>query len=110
MTLTDRQVAALLWHVEVAEFRAIARATGPGRTRSLNQAELVTRPAEVMRRLDRFFELGLPVERTRDAASDAEPRAKTRPDPAIDAVVDWSYGLCPETPRGDPVGMSLMTP
>jgi hypothetical protein len=40
----------------------------------------------------------------RQAVFDQVNRAFGR---TIDAIVDWSYEMCPETPRGDPIGAPL---
>jgi hypothetical protein len=128
--MTDLQVAAVLWHVQVAEFRAVARALGPGRARSLNCDAFLADPRRGLEHLDRFYDLGLGAGRIQDIATGPRlSRHASQPDRPFDAearrrgfarleaemgstVVDlvaWSYRMCPETPRGDPVGASLMT-
>jgi hypothetical protein len=125
--LTDLQAAAILWHVQVGEFRAHACAGG-GPVRSLDCARFLADPLETLIKLDALFELGAPQARWRDVAAGPKMRryAKKPDQPfdvarrqavfdqvnrafgrTIDAIVDWSYEMCPETPRGDPIGAPL---
>jgi hypothetical protein len=120
--MTDLQVAALLWHVQVGEFRAVARALGAARVRSLNCDHFLASPAQA---------LGLGSKRTtaiaagpkmthyakqsttRFEASDRRRQfdaIEAELGPTLDALVEWSYRFCPETPPGDPVGSPLMGP
>ena len=128
-TMTDLQVAALLWHTQVGEFRAVARAVGPARARALNCDTFLSHPAGVLAGLDRFFALGLGQARIGaivqgaklkqyaklpSVSFDAVRRRRGFSDieaelgPTLDALVAWSYQACPETPPGDPIGAPLM--
>jgi hypothetical protein len=125
--LTDLQAAAILWHVQVGEFRAYAGAGGT-RVRSLDCARFLTDPADTLINVDALFELGAPAARWRDVAAGPKMRryAKKPDQPfdaarrqavfeqvnrafgrTLDAIVDWSFQMCPETPLGDPVGAPL---
>ncbi len=129
--LSDLQIAALFWHVQVGEFRAAARALGPGRARSLDCQTFLADPARCLTALDAFLGLGLGEARLRrvaqgplmsryakqpDRAFDAVERDRgfrsieAELGPTLDGLVDWSYQVCPETPRGDPVGGPLLVP
>ena len=127
--MTDLQIAALLWHAQVMEFRAVARQRGPGRVRSLDCADFLADPRRALTAIDAFMGLGLGADRV-DAAVSGEKLARhaktpalafspTRRDqdlraaaaaigPALDAVVAWSFRVCPATPPGDPVGAPLL--
>lgn len=105
--LSDLQVAAIFWHCQVAEFRAITRAVGPGQARALDMADVLAAPGLALARLDQFFGLGLDRARILAASAKFGPRSETPSDPSIDALVEWSYRVCPETPRVDPIGSPL---
>jgi hypothetical protein len=129
--LTDLQIAALGWHAQMAEFRAVARALGPRRARSLDCDVFLADPWRGLDHLDRFLALGLGPARTEaivhgptlsrhakkpHMAFGAAGRRRawsiveTELGPSLDDLVEWSYRVCPETPRGDPVGSPLITP
>ena len=128
-SLTDFQAAALLWHVQVAEMRAAVEALGRQRVRSLDCAQFLADPSSVLSDIDAFFDLHLGPARVAEiVASSKLHRYAKKPDevfdaarrqeifrrvdkalgPTLDAIVAWSYALCPETPRGDPIGQSVM--
>ena len=113
--MTDLQTAAVLWHVQVAEFRAMAHALGPRRARSLDCAAFLSDPAQGLDRLDAFFGLGLGRARTGAVARDLklsryakQPRIQAAQGSQLDDLVAWGYRACPETPHGDPIGAALM--
>jgi hypothetical protein len=127
--LTDLQLAALLWHVQMAEFRAVAKAPAPRRVRSLNCEVFLADPQPTLEALDAFLTLGLGAERiARIVAGPKLSRYAKQPARAfdagqrrerlrsaeialgatLDALVAWSYQACPETPLGDPVGAPLI--
>ncbi len=127
--MTDLQIAALLWHAQVMEFRTAARQSGPGRVRSLDCADFLADPHRALTAIDDFLALGLgparieaavsgeklarhaktpgmafnSAKRDRDMAAAAEALG-----PVLDAVVAWSYQVCPATLPGDPVGAPLL--
>jgi len=127
--MTDLQVAALLWHAQVNEFRAVARARGPGRVRSLDCADFLADPHRTLTAIDAFLGLGLGEARVEaviagsklgryakshgrafSAAQRDEELAATAAalGPALDTVVAWSHQVCPATPPGNPVGAPLL--
>jgi hypothetical protein len=127
--MTDLQIAALLWHAQVSEFRAVARKRGPARARSLDCAAFLASPGPTLAALDGFLGLGLGTEGVatvmtsdklgRYAKSPSTPfstdqrrreleMAAAPLGSALDAVVAWSYQVCPGTPPGDPIGSPLI--
>ncbi len=123
--LSDLQVAALVWHMQIAQFR---RASDPARSAALDCETFLANPATVLARLNGFFELALSQERTEEIANGPllSQNAKTQSEPfnaerraneaaaiaktfgsELDTVVEWSYRACPETPRENPLGPTL---
>ena len=128
-SISDLQVAALLWHTQVGEFRAVARTVGLGQARSLDCDRFLAEPGRALNGIDQFLGLGLGSSRISAIvngpklkryakqpamAFDAASRTAefsvlvAKLGPALDALVDWSYAVCPETPRDDPIGAPLM--
>ncbi|HEX4179949.1 MAG TPA: hypothetical protein VHY32_04090 [Caulobacteraceae bacterium] len=128
--LNDLQVAALFWHVQIGELRAAARAFGPRQARSLDCERFLAEPARALAALDQLFALGHGEAHLRQAAQgplmsryakqpnrafDAADRDRGFKSieadlgPTLDGLVAWSYRMCPETPRGDPVGAPLLS-
>lgn len=127
---TDLQAAALLWHAQMAEFRAVARAQGRGRARSLDCEVFLAEPRRALQALDSFLGLGLGSARVEAIANGPKLcRHARQPNRAfgaeqrreglraveaelgehLDELVAWSHRACPETPQGDPVGAPLLT-
>jgi hypothetical protein len=121
--LSDLQIAALVWHMQIAEFRRSAAAVGD-RAASIDCDAFLDSPASVIARLSEFLSLGLDGKETdktlagpllrRDAKGDgesldtAERRRRQHDLPAqlardIEGVVAWSYDVCKATPRGVPL-------
>ena len=129
LQMTDLQVAALLWHTQAEELRAVARTAGRQRARSLDCDQFLAHPADTLQRIDQFFGLGLgqvlidavvrgpklsQYSKQPDLAFDANHRRQGFREieavlgPDLDALVEWSYRVCPDTPPGDPVGAALV--
>lgn len=70
--------AALAWHLNMDVFQRALIALGPARAASLNCAELLSAPAETLRRVDRFFSLGLGDTDAEDIARMFGRHAKTQ--------------------------------
>lgn len=121
--LSDMQVAALVWHMQIAEFR---RSRSASRSAALNCDDFLAHPREALEKLNAFFGLHLSASQLDAALSllarnakdanetfSAERRASEANDVAkmfggeLDTVVEWSYRACPETPRGNPLGATL---
>ena len=121
--LSDMQIAALVWHMQIAEF---LRSRDAARSAALNCDDFLGRPRETLEKLNAFFALDLSASQldaalpllarnakdTNEAFS-ADRRAAEAEDTArmfgteLDTVVEWSYRACPETPRGNPLGNTL---
>jgi hypothetical protein len=121
MPLSGAKVAALVWHMQIAAFAHALAELGSSRAASLHSGVLLARPRDTLTALDDFFGLGLGADgiagrvsgplmtrhakelRAYDAQSrEAEHEAlRAQAGSALDEVVAWSYGLCPESPRGD---------
>jgi hypothetical protein len=125
--MSDMELAALAWHMQMAAFRQAAAAAG-GRAIALHCDAFLADPQGALTRLDIFFGLGLgaaqiaatvsgslfgqhakkpgeafdPTER---AAVNAKVREFLGGD--LDRVVEWSYRACPGTPRTLPAGPVL---
>ncbi len=123
--LSDLQVAALVWHMQIAEFRGSREAS---RSAALNCDTFLANPRETLSRLNRFFDLNFSAAKldaiatgpllSQDAKDAAKPfsadrRAKESGDISkslgneLDIVVEWSFRACPETPRENPLGATL---
>lgn len=121
--LSDMQVAALIWHMQIAEFQ---RSRDVSRSAVLNCDDFLAHPRETLEKLNAFFALeisttqldaALPLlaRNAKDTTESfsAERRASEATDAAkmfggeLDTVVEWSYRACPETPRGNPLGDTL---
>tara|TARA_R110000868_G_scaffold57942_1_gene178757 strand:- start:3852 stop:4877 length:1026 start_codon:yes stop_codon:yes gene_type:complete len=120
LKLTDLQIAALVWHMQVASFLEAARTHGPEHVASLDGDRFLHAPEPALIAVDDFLGLGLGGEHARQMASgpifardskdqaqaySAERRAAEAEQaaaalgPALDAVIQWSYGLFPASPR-----------
>jgi hypothetical protein len=120
MQMSDLQIAALVWQMQVAAMQQAA-AQGQGeRFAWLDGDVFVARPAEALAAVDGFFGLELGEAHIAETASgplfrrDAKDtgqaygpgrrkkeaeRIASQLGPELDAIVDWSYGLFPQSPR-----------
>jgi len=123
--LSDLQIAALVWHMQIAEFR---RSRDTARSAALNCDDFLSRPRETLERLNAFFDLHLSAsqldavisgpllaQNAKDTSetfsaerrvAEASSIAKTLGS-ELDTVIEWSYRACPETPRENPLGPTL---
>ena len=122
--MSDLEIAALAWHMQIAEFRRVWASFGRGRAASLDCDAFLENPAAVLSRLDGFFGFGLGAQRTAEVANGSllKQHAKVpgeRFDAArrkeeaaaihrqirkdLDRIVEWSYRACPTTPAGAPL-------
>src|SRR6185436_11784976 len=121
---SDMQIAALVWHMQIAEFLRSAPALGD-RLASLDCDAFLTSPAETISRLAQFFGFDLPQEhldelvsgpflrrnvKDTDSAFDAGKRlAQQRAvNHDLDEILAWSYEVCRATPHGVPLPAPLM--
>lgn len=118
--MTDLEIAAIAWHMQIELFRREAEALGAGRVASLDNAAFLADPAGMLAALDRFFGLGLGADhvarvmdgpllkrhaKERGQAFDAETRraqsdaVRQRMGDDLERVVEWSYRAFPQNPR-----------
>ena len=124
--MSDLEIAALAWHMQIGEFRRCCSLFEPGCVASLNCDAFLADPASVIAKLDAFFDLGLgavhgqrvlrgPLLRSHAKAPsepfDAKRRAqektmmRERLGADLERVIDWSYRACSGTPQGVPLPM-----
>ena len=129
LALSDLQIAALAWHMQIAEFRRSWPRIAPGRAASLDCDAFLVAPLETLVKIDAFFGLGLGRGFLEEAVSGpafshhskdvgmafgaADRRSEHAGTAAelgrdLDEVVAWSYKRCETTPRGAPLGNSLV--
>lgn len=120
MQMSDLQIAALVWHMQIASFLAAAQKGGTARVAWLDGDSFIAEPEEMLARVDDFLELGLGPDHTAKVAGgplfkqDAKDSTKAYgPDfrarekqktldglgPELGAIMDWSYSLFPASPR-----------
>jgi hypothetical protein len=126
MQMSDLQIAALVWQMQVAAMlEAAAQGQGQGvgpaaRFASMDGDAFVADPAKGLAAADAFFGLELGADHVKETAEgplftrDAKDTGQAHgPDrrrqeaeriagqlgPELDAIVDWSYGLFPQSPR-----------
>ncbi|PWE17391.1 hypothetical protein DDZ18_06820 [Marinicauda salina] len=118
--LTDMQVAALVWHMEIEQMRAAQAALGTGRAAWLDGDAFIARPAEALAAADAFFDIGLGEDRIAEVVS-GPLMARDAKDPGrafgaetrrsegaavreqlgddLGRIVEWSFQVLPSTPR-----------
>ena len=127
--LSDLEVAAFVWHLQIDEFLRDWRLLGNDRARSLDCDAFLAAPQETLTRLNEFFGLGLaPKEISAMVAGplfqrkakgghapfdatqrQAEYHAAAKSLGAeLDRCVAWSYETRPGTPRTTPLPAALM--
>lgn len=124
LSLTDLEMATVVWHMHIGEILRHCAALGPARAVSLDCDAFLTKPVECLRKLDAFFSLDLGVEYPAQAAAgplfrrnaktpevpfdadkrrDEHSRTAQSLGPDLDRIVAQSYDLCRTTPRGMPL-------
>ena len=127
--LSDLEVAAFVWHLQMDEFLRNWRLMGEDRARSLDCDAFLAAPEETLARLNEFFGLGLSPEAIsttvtgplfhRKAKGGHAPFDASRRKAEYDAVakslgveldpsVAWSHEIWPGTPRTAPLPAALM--
>jgi hypothetical protein len=127
--MSDLEIAALAWHMQIGEFRRSWPLFEPGRIASLDCDAFLAEPAAVIVRLDAFFGLGLgaahvkrviegpllrshakvpgvPYDARRRAGEKTMMRKRLGAD--LQRVIDWSYRACSGTPQGVPLQNPVM--
>jgi hypothetical protein len=118
--MSDLEIAAIAWHLQIAELQRSRPALGTDRVALLNCDRFLADPLQTLVKLDSFFELGLGEEYLNERISGAFlKRDAKRPGTMHDAkstlaqydaaratlgseladIVAWSYRACPATPR-----------
>jgi len=127
--LSDLEVAAFVWHLQMEEFLRDWRLLGYDRARSLDCDAFLATPDETLVRLNEFFGLGLPSEeilatvsgplfhrkakggqapfdaRQRQAEYDAVAKSLGA---ELDRCIAWSYETRPATAHTAPLPAALM--
>jgi hypothetical protein len=127
--MSDLQIAAIVWHMQMAEFQRSLSALPSARWASLDCDAFLDAPAETLARLDAFFGLGLGAHHIAEATSGPimernakEPGERFNPGMRragqasidrqlrkdVEAITAWSYELCRGTPRGNPLSNPLV--
>lgn len=129
LRMTDLEIASLVWHLQIAEFRRSWPELGNGRAASLDCRTLLERPTETLLRLNEFFGLGF--EESDIDAKTAGPLLSQHaklPGRAFDRkvhqrelqdvrrqlgadlerTIEWSYRALPGTPRELPLPNPLV--
>jgi hypothetical protein len=130
LKFSDLEIAALVWHMQIAQFRRDWPDVAASRAMSLDCDALLVSPLDTVSKVGAFFELELDGEHLadvvggplfrRNAKNPAEPydADRRRKDheavgrqigPEIDGIVAWSYQLCSTTPRAMPLSHPLVT-
>lgn len=129
--LTDLKVAAIAWHMQIAEFQRNWPLLAPGRAASLDCDVFLDAPADTLARIDDFLGLGLGRDHLEKVAAgpllaqhaksatskfgagkrrEEHARIADQLGPDLDRIVTWSYQLCRKTPHGAPLGNPLVVP
>lgn len=130
MKMSDLQIAALVWHMQVAcMLDGMRRSGAEDRFASLDGDLFVRDPVTALTRVDDFFELGLGAAHIADTAggplfhrdakdatrafdpdlrADEAKRMAASLGPELEAIVEWSYGLFPDSPRDGMLPRALM--
>jgi hypothetical protein len=122
--MSDLEIAALVWHMQIGEFRRNWPLFESGRAASMNCDAFLADPAASIASLDAFFDLGLgeahvrrvvegPILRNHAKApgiaydalrrADEKETMRKRLGADLERVVEWSYKVCSGTPRGAPL-------
>jgi len=127
--MSDIELAAIVWHMQMAEFHRNWPKLATGRAASLDCDAFLASPAETLFRLDRFFSLGIGEQHLQDIAAgplfqrnaktgeeawnvmrrhEEHARLAQQMDEDLKRIVMESYNICSSTPRGYPLPHPLM--
>jgi hypothetical protein len=127
--MSDLELAAIVWHMQMAEFLRNWPKLPPGRAASLDCDAFLASPEETLTRLNRFFSLGIgetplqergagPIFRRNAKTGEEDWGAGRRHDEHariaqemandLKRIVAESYDICSATPRGIPLPNPLM--
>lgn len=127
--MSDLEIAAIAWHIQIAEFRRSWAELGEGRVASLDCDAFLADPRMALEKLDAFFGYGFGPETIRgivegpvlsrhaklpQAPFNAEQRRIEQQavrrflGADLDRIAEWSYGAYAEAIRGLPLPGSLI--
>lgn len=138
MQMSDLQIAALAWHMQISGMQAAMHSLPPpgegpataSAIASMADHVFFARPADALAAVDRFFGLALGPEITAAVAAGPSMRRDAKDvsqafDPGqraeeirrvvdslggeLDAIIDWSYQLFPDSPRSGRLPNALLT-
>lgn len=116
--MSDLEIAAVCWHLQMAQFERSAKALGQGRTATLDCADLLANPSSALAHVASFFRLGFSEQDIANVvAGPALRRHAKQPAHAFDAaqrqrqaedvrrrlgrdlprIVEWSFRACRDT-------------
>jgi len=129
MRLTDLQIAALVWHMQIAEMDAMARTVGQGRVAWLDGDAFIANPEPVLQKVSEFLGLELSPQIISEAANgpkmkrnakapqegfEASNRAAQNQEIArtlgddLDRIIEWSCGVFNTPSQGAPFSPGLL--
>ena len=124
ISLSDLELAALVWHMQIGECLRNWPLLAQGRAYSLDCDAFLASPYEVLKKIDNIFSLNLGADHLKQvvegplfknnvkigrssfsAASRREQHAEVRRQLGsdLDRIVEQSYAVCFNTPRGAPL-------
>jgi hypothetical protein len=127
--MSDLEVAAIAWHLQIAEFRRSWAELGEGRVASLDCDAFLADPRGVLEKLDSFFGYGFGSETIRTIVEGPVltrhaklPQAPFSPEQRrveqqrvrqflgadLERIAEWSYTAYPEAVRGVPLPGALV--
>lgn len=128
--MSDLEIAALCWHMQLAQFERAAQSLDEGRAAALDCTDFLADPATTLRALAAFFELDWSE---REIASVVDgpvlkrhakrPSTPFGPDlrrrqsddvrrrlgPDLPRIVEWSHRACPDTRRSTVLSRTRLT-
>jgi len=128
--MTDLQIAAILWHMQIAEFHRSWPMLAPEQAKSLDCDAFLADPLETLVKIDEFLELGIgrdclagriassafvqhskdnKTPYSRDDRRADHARTAKEISSVLDEIVPRSYDLCKSTPRGAPLRNPLVS-
>ena len=121
MQMSDLQIAALVWHMQIANFLEVTQIGGPSRVAWLDGDVFVNSPEKILKKVDSFLELNLGSDHilatiqgplfkkdSKDMKRDFGPENRSLEAEKVEkslgdelkAIMDWSYTVFPASPKG----------
>ena len=129
MRMSDLQIAALVWHMQIASMQAAMAQMDEKRWASLDGDAFLADPEAALKAVDEHFQLGLGEAHARETAAgplltrDAKDQsqshgAQRRAEEAakiadqigaeLDQIIEWSYGIFPNSPKDGKLKKALV--